>query len=133
MTCQKNPNKKCKPATEEGFTLIEVMVALVIFAFGILAVLGMQTTAIRGGHQSNNLTEASRIGANLIEQFVSQDYAYVNDGTDTVDGKYTLDWDVTEITSGQLTNTKAIDLTIQWTEGGRTHTVSYEFLKARDI
>lgn len=130
MNRQKNHPKA---ATDEGFTLIEVMVALVIFAFGILAVLGMQTSAIRGGHQSNNLSEAARIGANKIEEFVSEEYAYVNDGTDSVDGKYSLRWDVDEITSGQLTDTKAVLLWVQWTEGGRTHTVTYEFLKAGDI
>ncbi|BCS97142.1 hypothetical protein DSLASN_27740 [Desulfoluna limicola] len=125
--------KQPPPLTDEGFTLIEVMVALVIFAFGILAVLGMQTTAIRGGYQSNNLTRAASIGANTIEGFIRQEYAYLADGNDTVDGKYTLNWDVTENTTGELSNTKAVNLTVQWAEGGRTHQVAYEFLLAQDI
>ena len=128
-------NKKQSPvsSTEEGFSLIEVMVAMIIFAFGILAVLGMQVTAIRGGSQSQNLSDAASAGANMIETLISQDYAYLADGKDTVDGKYTLKWSVNENTSGELSATKAIDLTVQWTEGGRAHQVAYQFLKARDI
>jgi len=133
MLYQQHNQTRPTPSTEAGFTLIEVMVALVIFAFGILAVLGMQVTAIRGGHQSQNFSEAANAGANMIERLNSQDYAYLADGTDTVDGKYTLDWDVNENTSGELTDTKSIDLTVEWTEGGRTHEVAYEFLRAKDI
>jgi type IV pilus modification protein PilV len=133
MTHQKNKVKSTTSSTEAGFTLIEVMVSLVIFAFGILAVLGMQVTAIRGGHQSQNLSEAASAGANMIETLISQDYATLADGNDTVDGKYTLTWDVNENTSGELTGTKSIDLTVRWTEGSRTHEVAYEFLNARDI
>jgi len=133
MFCVQNPTHQAPPSKEEGFTLIEVMVALVIFAFGILAVLGMQVTSIRGGYQSQNLTEAASEGANKIEELIALDYAYLADGTESVAGKYTLDWDVTENTSGELSDSKAIELTVQWTEGGRTHEVAYEFLKASDI
>ena len=133
MLYRKNNENAPVTSTEEGFSLIEVMVAMVIFAFGILAVLGMQVTAIRGGAQSQNLSDAASAGANMIETLISQDYAYLADGTDTVGGKYTLKWDVNENTSGELTDTKSIDLTVQWTEGGRTHEVAYQFLKARNI
>ncbi|BCS97154.1 hypothetical protein DSLASN_27860 [Desulfoluna limicola] len=133
MICIQPPIHPAPASKEEGFTLIEVMVALVIFAFGILAVLGMQVTSIRGGYQSQNLTEAASAGANKIEELIAMDYDPLDDGTETVAGKYSLNWDVTENTSGKLSNTKAIDLTVQWTEGGRTHQVVYEFLKAKDI
>jgi type IV pilus modification protein PilV len=133
MVSQTSNEQSLSTPFEEGFTLIEVMVALVIFAFGILAVIGLQATAIRGGHQSQTLSEAASAGANRIETLITQDYAALADGSDTVNGKYTLNWEVNENTSGELTGTKSIDLTVQWTEGGRTHEVVYEFLKARDI
>jgi type IV pilus modification protein PilV len=133
MICPTPPKNQLPAPTEAGFTLIEVMVALVIFAFGILAVLGMQITAIRGGHQSQNLSRAASIGANTIEDFVRQEYATLADGNDTVDGKYTRNWVINENTTGELTGTKSVDLTVTWTEGGRSHQVAYEFLKAKDI
>lgn len=124
------PQDNLSRATE-GFTLIEVMVALVIFSFGILAILGMQVTAIRGGYQSQNLTEAARIGANMIETIVAQDYADVKTDSTAV-GKYTVNW-TSASPSGTLQDAKAVLLTVTWSEGGHPHRVSYEFLKAKDI
>jgi len=125
------------PSTDDGFTLIEVMVALVILTFGILAVLGMQTTAIRGGYQSQNLTEAACIGANKIEEIVSQEYAYIADqagnNSDTSNSKYTVTWDVNVDPDDAPDNTTFIHLVVTWTEGGRSHEVAYDFLKAEDI
>jgi type IV pilus modification protein PilV len=121
--------------TNEGFTLIEVMVALVVFAFGIIAVLAMQTTAIRGGHQSQNLTKAASFGADVIERsIVRPDYEDVDDGNAT-NGKYNAVWTVTPqpANTGKFSDTKAVNLTVSWTEGGRTHRVAYEFFKVKDI
>lgn len=138
MICKKNKEKPSAASTDEGFTLIEVMVALVIFAFGILAVLGMQVTAIRGGYQAQNITKAASAGANKIEELVSKSYDHsdLTIGTHSpapVDGKPTVEWTVSSPTSTQLTDTKAILLTVKWDEGGREHEVVYEFLKAKDI
>jgi prepilin-type N-terminal cleavage/methylation domain-containing protein len=138
MFCVQNPTHQAPPSKEEGFTLIEVMVALVIFAFGILAVLGMQVTSIRGGYQSQNLTEAASAGANKIEELVSisYDHSDLNIGTHTptqVVGEPKVEWTVSTPTATELADTKAILLTVKWDEGGREHTVVYEFLKAKDI
>ena len=44
--------------TNRGFTLIEVMMGMVIFAIGILSVAAMQTSAIRGNTSANKTTRA---------------------------------------------------------------------------
>lgn len=42
----------------KGFTLIEVMIAMVIFAVGILSVAAMQTNATRGNTSANRATRS---------------------------------------------------------------------------
>ena len=44
--------------SETGFTLIEVLIALVIFSVGILGVGAMQISSIQGNETASNFTEA---------------------------------------------------------------------------
>jgi type IV pilus assembly protein PilV len=44
---------------ENGYTLIEVLIALTIFAVGMLAVAGMQTSGIRMNSTAGKLTNLS--------------------------------------------------------------------------
>jgi type IV pilus assembly protein PilV len=54
-----------------GFALIEVLMAMVIFAVGILALAGLQITTISGNAAARMQTEATAIGARFIERLRS--------------------------------------------------------------
>ena len=58
MLNQKSVRKSANWYSERGFTLIEVMIGMVIFAIGILSVAAMQTNAIRGNTSANKTTRA---------------------------------------------------------------------------
>ena len=45
----------------EGFTLIEAMIAMSILAFGLLALAAMQLHAMKGGASGRNTSEAADI------------------------------------------------------------------------
>ena len=60
---------------ENGFTLIEILIAMTIFAIGILAVGAMQISAIKGNTFSNDLTEASTIAQDQVELLISKDFS----------------------------------------------------------
>ena len=47
---------------QDGFTLIEVLIAVTIFAVGLLAIAAMQTSAIQMNSTGNRLTELSNFG-----------------------------------------------------------------------
>jgi len=59
---------------KKGFTLVELLIALVVFAIGILGVATMQTTSIKGNSKGRQISEASNIAADRIEMFLSLDY-----------------------------------------------------------
>lgn len=59
-----------------GFTLIEVMVAMVIFAVGILGVAKMQISAINGNAAALKITEKYAVASNQIERLMTLPYTH---------------------------------------------------------
>ena len=64
------------PGHKEGFSLVEVMIAMVILLVGMLGVIGMQYYAVTG----NSFSREMRVATNLAHQFTEQMKAtsYVN-------------------------------------------------------
>lgn len=97
--CQKN----------EGFTLIEVLIAIAIFSIGILAVANMQVRALNSTTFSRKVTEAMELASahaeylqglsfymddeidNFHEDLVDADNA---DPHEKVIGEYTIEWTI---------------------------------------
>ena len=59
---------------QKGFTLIEVMIAMLILSLGILGVLKMQVTAVKGNSFSIGLTEAATFAQNKVEELAALVY-----------------------------------------------------------
>jgi len=55
-----------------GFTLIEVLVAVVILVFGLLAVGSMQISAIRGNFMSGNTSMAISLASEKMEDLLNR-------------------------------------------------------------
>jgi type IV pilus assembly protein PilV len=78
---------------KKGFSLIEVLIGLVVLAIGLLAIAGMQITAVKGNFFSHYITQASYAGQDRLEfldtlpiddpQLQAGDH---NDGTVTISG-----------------------------------------------
>ncbi len=66
--------KQFSNQSESGFTLLELMIALVVFAVGILGVYSMQMTAIAGNSRSRMVSQAALLGADMVETFASYEY-----------------------------------------------------------
>ncbi len=60
---------------EKGFTLVEVMVAVAILSFGILAVAAMQNAALLGTNKSNSVTEATTVAMDRMERLFAMPFA----------------------------------------------------------
>ena len=59
-----------------GFSLIELLISLSVFAFGILGVIGMQMYALRGNSYSWNSTLAQRLVEQKLEYLKGERYTY---------------------------------------------------------
>lgn len=69
----KNINKK-QNLSNQGFTLIEVIVAITVLTIGILSLYSMQVSAINGNATANNLTTRSNWASDRIESLLSRPY-----------------------------------------------------------
>jgi type IV pilus assembly protein PilV len=122
---------------EDGFTLIEVLIAITIFAVGLLAVAAMQNSAILMNSSAGKLTNLSTWGMDKIEELSALPYtdpwletAGNPPGNDSagnthqeVSGDYTISWTV--IDDNPLTSIKNITVTVT----GRGKTTIIRFLK----
>ena len=59
---------------QEGFTLIEVIIALAVLAFGILSIMLMQVSVIKGNSTANTITNESNWAADQVEKLILLDY-----------------------------------------------------------
>ena len=110
---------------ENGFTLIETMLALGIFAIGILAVAAMQITAFHGNRSARLQTEAITLSSQHLEEMVSGPYAGIIDGSETV-RDFNLDWIVTN--DSPVANTKKIIMTTSWGDRGGQKNIQFSYI-----
>ena len=127
-----------KSKKDEGFTLIEVLIAISIFAVGLLAVASMQLSAIKVNSTAGQITTRITWAQDKLEELMALPYSdpWIEDlgdppsGTDTAgnahqattpDGYYTISWTVTNNTP--VSSTKLITVTV--TGRGKTTRVSY--------
>lgn len=57
----------------KGFTLAELLVALTIFAIGLLAVAGMQVTALNANVTANEVTAATAVARGAMEEILAME------------------------------------------------------------
>jgi prepilin-type N-terminal cleavage/methylation domain-containing protein len=81
---RRDQNKRPKQR-DGGFTLLEVMVAIALLSFGILAVATMQTSAMRANYNGYRLMEATTLAQDRIEYLTTQPFADLVEGLDQAD------------------------------------------------
>ena len=131
------------PDNNQGFTLIEVLLAMAIFLIGFLAVGAMQISAVNSNTNSRMRTEATVLATDVAEQLIAMPYEPdagtlgpyslsdpLIDGTHTPASgdqpdPYAVQWVVTEAPSG---DTKTIDVTVRWQKKGRNNNVQLSFM-----
>ena len=119
---------------ENGFTLLEVLVAITIFAVGLLAVAALHTSAIKMNSTSNKITNISTLAMDQIEKLSALPYTDSafdpagNPHQNTM-GDYAITYTVTDvwvvIDSVPVSVKKNISITVS----GRGKTENISFIK----
>lgn len=102
---------------EKGFTLMEVMIAVIILSVALLALAGLQIISIRGNSFGGTMTEAITLARDKIEDLKRNDWDNVVAGNHHDDQvvrgiSYARDWVVQMV--GQ---TKEVTVTVSWDNG----------------
>jgi type IV pilus assembly protein PilV len=134
---------------QNGFTIIEILVAISILTVGLLAVASMQVSAIRGNKLSDNVTGALTLAEDKMEYLLglnfnddelkdlvtgnntnlstiasgSVDHEEHNiDETGSAGGKFHRIWNVAD--NEPITNNKTITIIVTWDQDKHKVTIS---------
>ncbi len=122
---------------QKGFTLLEVLVAAVILAVGILGVATMQISSIQGNSHGRQISEATNVISDRIEELLALEYDDASGllspdpdkdpdhGPVTV-GNYIIWWNIT--IDHPIKNTKTIQVIVE--PPGRAQNFSFDMVKA---
>jgi len=143
---------------QEGYTLVEILIAIAILAFGLLAVATMQVTAIKTNAIARGISQGLTLGQTKVEELMNLAYSALNDtdldgtdedadddGIDDDGGNFGLndtgnDSD-NEEPNGRYTiywnvavnepviSSKTIRVIVTWTEKGRNKRIKLDFVK----
>ncbi len=89
----------------KGFTLIEAMIAVVVFSFGLLGVAGVMTISVKNNQNGYMRSQATFLAASMIEMMRSNQIALWNDLYNGTYNSYTA------LTSGNDCSTAACNFT----------------------
>lgn len=53
---------------DDGFTLLEVLIAIVVFSFGLLGIAGMMTISVRNNHNGYLRSQANFLAENMLDR-----------------------------------------------------------------
>lgn len=110
-----------------------MLIGLVLLAIGLLAIAGMQITSVRGNFFSNNLSEASVLGQDRLEELRNRPYGHAdlatgnhNDGT--IAGTiFTRDYNVSVIPG---TTMLSIVVGVSWRDSTH-HTITFTTVRSQ--
>jgi type IV pilus assembly protein PilV len=113
-------------ADEKGFTLIEVLIAILLLTIGLLGTAALTAGVIRGNIAGKNLTTATAIAQSCFQE--NRRVGYTNAGTSSNGngcpvGSTTVSLGGVNFTrvldsiDASVTNMKTLTVTVSWTEG----------------
>ena len=114
--------------------MIEVLIGLVLLAIGLLAIAGMQISSVRGNFFSRDLSQASVLGQDRLEELRNRPYGHAeltsgnyNDGLLGTPLIFTRGYNVTVVPG---TTMLTITVTVSWRDT-TDHTISFTTVRSQ--
>ena len=128
----KNNQPATNPNASAGYTLMEVLIAISIFSYGLLGVAALQVTGIHGNATARWHTKAASWGVDRIEELMTVDYDHEDLASGThgpvTEGFYTITWTVTDDVPAD--NCKEITVNVVWQDKGLNKNLSLIYNRA---
>ncbi len=107
---------------EPGFSLIEIMVAVVVFSIGVLGLAALFPLAIKNVNQGAMLTRATQHAQSKMEDLMDAGIGELDSGADTLSGRFFRTWQVASdsLTSGLAT----VRVSVAWMGSGSERRVN---------
>ncbi|MBU1056271.1 MAG: prepilin-type N-terminal cleavage/methylation domain-containing protein [Proteobacteria bacterium] len=129
-------DKSDKKSDNNGYTMIEVLIALAIFSIGILGLAKMQIASTNLNSYSRMATEATTMGGDEMERLMILSYGdydlnpAFNSEHSYTNNNRTVTWTVTD-----NPDHKSINMIITYTIAisGTTKTIRLNYIKPQDI
>lgn len=108
---------------QNGFSLIEVLISLVILAISLLALAGLMTTTTKNNAFGGNMTEAATLAQDKLEELMVTNWFDIESGNDirVIRGlNYNRTWTVAlgpNSPNPPNDNDKRITVTVNWNDG----------------
>ena len=124
--------------SDKGFTLIELVIAILVFAVGILGIVKTQSLSIMGNTYGMHMSQAVNIAQDKLEELQNLSItsntfddgtpnASVTQYTKTVNGvDYAIEYNVLPVSPG---GAKQVEIVVGWAEVLRSPTISVTFIK----
>ncbi len=118
-----------RPRGERGFTLVEVLIAILLSVIAIVGITGLYRVQTRSSSFSRHNTEATALAEDRVEQLRTQQAGCVNgndtqinaQGSSDPNGIYTRNWNIATQAGFEC---GVVTVTVQWTEEGNAETVT---------
>lgn len=116
---------------DSGFSMIEMLIAMAVFAIGSLAIVSMYYSTSGGLRQSDEVTQAVYVADNYLSRILMVGYAAMPASVGTfAEGKYTVNIAITPTTPVPKGNT-TINVTVNWNNMfGSTKSYSIDYFRA---
>jgi len=133
MSLLQKPKNIAKKHGEQGFSLVEVLITLFIFAVGVLAVALLLDMSIQKNASARLMSEATEIAQYQMEKLMGASYrdteldASSSPYGPNIIGKHSVSWAVQE--DLPMPDMKTISLTVAWNDRGVVKSFTVDAIK----
>lgn len=114
-----------------GFSLVEVLIALIILSVSLLGLATLMATTIKYNSFGGHMTEAANFAQDRLEQLKTTPWKTLASGVDQITGStgivYSRNWDVISNTDDTL---RTVTITINWTDRSN-HSIRFSYVLSR--